>query len=287
MTDFRSSPTVTSALHKTNYHGTENVLFLIKELKLKEFIYIGTCYSRGHTAGVLPPDFVDLSVNFRNSYEKSKLEAECLVRKFCKDHQQRLRVFRPSTICGRLIEAPFGAVTKFDVFYSWVAWCLRMKLKMSRMPVKDIYQKSFSLPFRIACREDSGLNIVPADYAAKVIFQVCDQQDPGESYYLVNNEETLHRDYVKWMLEVANVSGTTFVRDVPGDLNDFEVLYYKTIGLIFTPYVSADPMLFDIENLKPVLVRAGLACPVVDKKNFMKLMVYAKISDFGLKDKVA
>jgi hypothetical protein len=287
MTDFRMSSTVSRALHKTNYHGTENILFLLKELQVKEFIYIGTCYSRGSAVGVLPPDFVDLSVNFRNPYEKSKLEAECMVRKFCKNHQQRLRVFRPSTICGRLIESPSGAVTKFDVFYSWVAWCLRMKLKMSRMSSKDIYRESFSLPFRIACREDSGLNIVPADYAAKVICQVCVQQDPGESYYLVNNQETMHRDYVRWMLEVANVSGTTFVRDVPGNLNDLEALYYKTIGLIFTPYVSAAPMLFDTENLKSVLVRSGLSCPTINKANFMKLMMYAKTSDFGLKDKIA
>lgn len=287
MTDFRDTSTVIKALHKTNYQGTENILSLVKELKVKEFIYIGTCYSRGDAGGKLPPDFVDLSVDFRNPYEKSKLEAECMVRKVCIGCKQRFRVFRPSTICGRLIELPFGAVTKYDVFYSWVAWCLRMKLKMSGMPIKDMYQKTFPLSFRIACREDSGLNIVPVDYAAKVIYQVCIQQDPGESYYLVNNAETMHRDYVCWMLEVANVSGTTFVRNVPEDFNDLETFYYKTIGSIFTPYVSSDPMLFDTENLRSALACAGLECPSVDRKNFMKLMMSAKACNFGLKDKVA
>ncbi len=286
-TDFRSTPSVKKLLYKTNYEGTKSILSLVEKLEIKEFVYIGTSYSRGYAKGQLQPDFMDFSVAFRNPYETSKLEAEKIVREFCKKHKQRFRVFRPSTICGRLIEEPFGLVTKFDVFYSWVAWCLRMKQKHGKISVDNIYKESFSLPFRIACREDSGLNIVPADYAAKVIYQVCVQKDAGESYYLVNSSETPHRHYVSWMLEVANILSTSFVKEVPSDLNEIEAFYYKTVGLIFTPYVSSDPMLFDVKNLELVLARVNLSCPVVDKNNFMKLMTYAKGLDFGLKDKSA
>jgi len=248
-----------------------------------EYIHIGTAYACGYRGGRLSADVSDLSVQFRNPYEESKLRAEIMVREFCAKEKIRLRVFRPSTICGRVIESPHGAVTKFDVFYSWVAWMLRMKKKAGING--DLYVRPFDIPLRIACRSDSGLNIVPADYSAKVVYQVFIQKDPGESYYLVSNEETAHRDYVSWMLKLVNARGTSFVDQPPDEKNNAEAFYYKTVGQIFTPYVTSDPMLFDASSLTTVLARSGLACPQMTQERFLTLMAYARSSDFGLHNK--
>ncbi|NLE65686.1 MAG: NAD-dependent epimerase/dehydratase family protein [Elusimicrobia bacterium] len=284
MTDFRSTPVVEQALHKTNYDGTKAVLGLVKTCKVGEYVHVGTAYSCGYRGGKIPLAVADLSVRFRNAYERVKLKAEMMVREECAKAKIRLRVFRPVTICGRLMEKPYGAITKFDVFYSWGAFLLRMKAKAG-VPKGALYETPASLPLRVVCSPTSGLNIVPADYAAKVMYQVCIQNDPGGDYYLANNDETPHHGHLSWTPEFLNLKLGPFVPEMPGDLSDLERFHYKTVGLVLTPYTTSEPMLFDLGNLERILSRAGLRCPVVDKKNFMALLQYAKQFDFGLKER--
>ncbi|NTV29622.1 MAG: NAD-dependent epimerase/dehydratase family protein [Candidatus Omnitrophica bacterium] len=283
LTDFRSSTNVQIALNQVNCIGTRNILQLLDDMSVGEFVYVGSAYSCGLAQGIILPNHVNFSAKFRNPYEKTKLMAEEYVREYCATKKLRLRVFRPSTICGRLMEEPFGSVTKFDVFYSWVAWFMRLKMKAG-IHLDKIYETPLDLPVRIACREDAGLNIVPADFAAKAMYKITIGRASCDSCYLVNDAETPHRDYVSWMIEFLNIKGTTFVNKVPEDArNDYELFYYKTIGQIFTPYVISEPMLFDTSNISSELSRDGLLCPRIDKTNFFKLLSFAKEASFGLK----
>jgi len=281
LTDFRNAPNVIDALKRTNFHGTQQVLELASSLEVGEFCYVGTAYSCGETSGDIAPDLIDQSKKFRNPYEKTKLEAELLVRDLFRKTGKRCRYFRPSTICGRLIEPPLGAINKFDVFYSWAAFFLHMKLK--RLGTwKDKYTDPVDLDLRICYSPDSGLNIVPADYAAKVMYQVCVQGDPGESYHLVNEQETPHSVYIPNMLKTLNIRGTKKTDRVPEEMNGLERFYYKTVGRVFTPYITSGPMLFSTKNLRKVLDRAGLSCPAVEDERFSLLMERAKERDFGV-----
>jgi len=280
-TDFRSSPEVRVAVNRTNTDGTRKILNLVSQIKVLEFIYIGSAYACGRDSGIIAPDYINLNSEFRNPYELSKLQAEILVRDFSKRCGVRCRFFRPATICGRLIEKPLGATNKFDVFYSWLAWFLRMKIK-HKSEKHLIYENKVRLDLRVAFNNQSGLNIVPADFIAKVIYEVCMQGDKGESYYLVNRSETPHRDYITWMLNYINIDGVSFVGEIPNAKNKIENFYYKTVGLIFTPYIDSNPMLFDTSNLDSVLRKAKLHCPPINESNFKFLLDYARRYDFGL-----
>ena len=284
LTDFRDSPHVVDALKRTNIHGTKQILQLISNLKIGEFCYVGSAYSCGETTGDIKPDYINSNQKFRNPYEKTKLEAEIIVRDFAKKTKIRCRYFRPSTICGRLIEAPLGAVSKFDVFYSWAAFFLRMKLKRMKT-FKDEYIDPVDLNIRISYNLKSGLNIVSADYAAKLMYKICMQDDIGENYHLVNKQETPHGLYIPVMLNILNIKGTKQTNNIPDDKNVLEELYYKTVGVVFTPYITSEPMLFDIRNLENIMKSAELHCPPVDEKNFTILINYAKQYNFGLKSK--
>jgi len=279
LTDFRSTPGAVASLRRVNVEGTRRVLDLISELQVREFCYVSTAYACGDASGPIQPDLVNPSAQFRNPYEQTKLEAEIQVRRFAARSSTRCRYFRPSAICGRLLEQPRGAICKFDVFYAWAAFLLRLKRKQAG--ISDAADPGV-LDMRICYNRASGLNIVPADFAAKVMCSVCEQDDPGESYHLVNNAETPHELYIPQMLRTIGVSGVTHVPRIPEDQNGQEKLYYKSVGAFYTPYITCGEMRFDAGNLQHVLSRDGLSCPAIGHREFALLMAYAKLHDFGL-----
>jgi thioester reductase-like protein len=228
------------------------------------------------------PDYINLNQEFRNPYELSKLEAEIQSRNFAKDTGIKFRCFRPSTIGGRLIEAPLGMIHKFDVFYGYAAsW---FYIKMGLIPHYDErYSFPVSLDAAVCYNVNSGLNIVPADYAAKVMYEVCMHNHSDESFHLVNNTETPHDVCINAIFETFNIQGVRVVDKIPSKLNRVESFYYKTAGKIFTPYLVSEPMLFNTVNLSDMLMKANLCCPRVDKDRFMILIDYAKEYDFGIK----
>jgi len=280
-TDLRHNPGIEKLLRKTNVIGTQKILELISTLKLGEFCYVGTAYSCGVCSGEVRPDVVELNRKFRNAYERSKLEAEILVRDFSRKNRLKCRYFRPSVTCGRLIENPLGSINKFDVFYKWGAFFLQIKTKLVKN-TKDLYGVPVTLDVRTCYNAKAGLNIVPVDYVAKVMYQVCVQNDPNESYHLVNSEETPHEDYIGIMLKSLKVDGVKHVPNIPVKQNKMEKIYYKTTGSIFTPYISGPSMKFNTSNLDRVLNNSKIQCPPVDKKTFPILMEYALKHDFGI-----
>ncbi len=282
LTDFRDSEPVVAALERVNVRGTVRTLALAEQLDLREYIYTGSAYACGMASGVIAPDFVDLSQRFRNPYERSKLLAEVEVRAWAARTGRRFRCFRPSSIAGQLLEQPLGYMPKFDVFYAWAAMLLRMKAQL--LPAgADLYQPA-ALPLRIRYSLDSGLDIVPVDYAAKAMVAVCRQDDSGESYHLTNpHGETPHEDYIGWMLQTAGIDGVRRVEGDPAGPNELEALYYRTVGKIYTPYILMPPMRFDTGSLALAVARAGLHCPVIDAEQFGILMAYAREQHFGLR----
>ncbi len=281
LTDFRSDSRTKEKLENINVKGTQRLLRLLEQLNIKQFIYIGSAYSCGNKIGKVDPSYTNLEEQFRNPYEKSKLEAELLVRTFCKEKKLRYKIFRPTTISGRLLENPLGSVSKFDVFYGWAAYFLRLKLKQG-VPAEKLFTQPATIPIRIAANLKAGLNIIPADYAAKILYQVCiDEKLRPINYHLANPKDALHGEYIQWMLDFLKVKGCSFVAEVPKDLNEMEKFYYRTVGKILTPYIIGENMEFSVENLGEILNK--VKCPRINENNFKTLMEFAKQKGFGIK----
>jgi len=281
LTDFRNTPSAIKGLDEINIRGTNRLLELISALKIEEIIYVGTAYSCGSATGLVKPNYVNLDEQFRNYYEKTKLIAEINFRNHAQRERMKYRVFRPLGICGRLIERPMGAICKYDIFYGWAIFFLKQKYKKYKT-FDGIYNKTYKLPIRIWINFNSGLNVVPADYAAKIMYAVCFNKDSDSSYHLVNDVEIPHRVHVKIILDSMGIEGYNLVGGDPEGKNELEKLYYKTVGAIFTPYVISDSVEYDIENIKLVRRKINLDCPKMTKNNFVKLINYAKDHYFGL-----
>lgn len=282
VTDFRHAPEAVQLLETVNLKGTKRMVELAKSLNVGEFDFVSTAYACGETFGDIAPDYVNLNQGFRNPYERVKLQAEMVVRDFQKETGIKCRYFRPSVICGRLMEHELGTTPKFDVFYLWAAFFLRWKMKLLSNGVVDVYETPLEMDLRFWGNRDAGLNIVPVDYVVKVMWEVCKQDAPGESFHLVGDRETLHLEYSAAILDWMNISGARFVDEPPMDLNRIESFYYKTVGKIFKPYATQSPINFLVDNLTAVTTTANLTCPPIDDTNLRILLNYAKKHQFGL-----
>jgi long-chain acyl-CoA synthetase len=133
-----------------NVNGTRNVLDLAEEAvkagSLKSFTYIGTAYVAGHREGLIREDELDKGQTFRNTYEKTKCEAEKLVR-------SRMNVIptvitRPSIIVG---DSRTGETTSFKTLY----WPLKIYVKHKWRTVPGF--------------PDAAIDLVPVDYVANAV----------------------------------------------------------------------------------------------------------------------
>jgi thioester reductase-like protein len=154
-----------------NVTGTERMLDFADLCRqrggLRNFSYISTAYVAGTHTGDFGEDQLDVGQEFRNPYERSKFEAERLVRR----HHDRLpiKIFRPSIVVG---EQTSGWTASFNVLYS---------------PLKAFARGSLrALP----ARRSAPVDVVPVDYVADAVFELTGQPtSEPETFHLVAGEK--------------------------------------------------------------------------------------------------
>jgi len=158
------------ASRRINVIGTANVLELAwlcaRRGGLRSFSHISTAYVAGTHRGGFGESDLDLGQDFHNPYERSKFEAEALVRLHAPELP--VRVFRPSIIVG---DSRTGWTPAFNVLY----W-----------PLKAYARGLYSL---IPARLDSPVDVVPVDYVADAIVELGARPAPaGQTYQLTAGE---------------------------------------------------------------------------------------------------
>jgi thioester reductase-like protein len=150
-----------------NVAGTQRVLEFAELCRdrggLQHFSYISTAYVAGTHTGQFSEDQLDVGQDFRNSYERSKFEAEKLVR--ARDAELPIQVLRPSIVVG---ERTSGWTASFNVLYS---------------PLKAF--AGGTLP-AIPARRSAPVDVVPVDYVADAVFELSNRPaDERGTYHLV------------------------------------------------------------------------------------------------------
>ncbi len=160
---FELAPQVARAI---NVDGTRRVLELAERCHaagtLRRMSYISTAYVAGQHAGCFSEDDLDVGQRFRNTYEQSKFEAECLIARL--REYLPITVFRPSIIVG---ERNSGWTASFNVLY----WPLRAFARGAYI----------ALP----ARRDSPVDVVPVDYVADAVFALSQcREAEGVTFHL-------------------------------------------------------------------------------------------------------
>jgi thioester reductase-like protein len=147
---------------RVNVDGTRNVVELAERCPgLERLTYISTAYVAGEPRGVFREDQLDVGQRFRNPYERSKFEAERMIRE--RANGMPLQVLRPSIIVG---DSRTGRTSSFNVLYGPLKAFAR-----GRIPA-------------IPARRSAPVDIVPVDYVADRTYELL-TDGPDGTFHLV------------------------------------------------------------------------------------------------------
>ncbi len=151
-----------SVAQRINIGGTEQILRLAKSAPTVKLNHISTAYVAGNTSAIVEPSALDLSRPFRNAYERTKAEAEALVRDA--SSELNICIFRPSIIVG---DSVTGETSAFNVIY---------------IPAKLIVKGFF---LRFPALPHIPFDVVPVDYVADAIVYLSGlEHQSGTCYHL-------------------------------------------------------------------------------------------------------
>jgi thioester reductase-like protein len=235
---------------------------------LRRFSYISTAYVAGNHHGAFGEDDLDVGQSFRNAYERSKFEAEQLVRSYME--QLPIQIFRPSIVVG---EQSTGWTSSFNVLYS---------------PLKAFEQGM--LP-ALPARRSAPVDVVPVDYVADAVFHLSNAPENGATttYHLVAG------DRATTVGRLIDMSAARVGRRKPVVIPPrlFRRMVYPVIsrggrervrrGLkrseAFFPYFAMD-VNYDASRAREQLEPAGISVPPIESY-FDRLVGYATRAQWG------
>jgi len=255
-----------------NVDGTRRVLEFAERCQarggLRRMSYISTAYVAGEHAGCFSEDDLDHGQRFRNGYEQSKFEAECLVHRSLEELP--ITVFRPSIIVG---EQHSGWTGSFNVLY----WPLRVFSRGTYV----------ALPGRHAAPVD----VVPVDYVADAVLALSRiPEAEGATFHLTAGTQAssvgelielatrFFRRRVPWLVDPSVYHRAVHPMLLRG-AQDERVRMALQRSEVYFPYFAMR-VHFDDRRARVALRGAGIATPPL-ASYFDRLVRFAIASQWG------
>jgi nucleoside-diphosphate-sugar epimerase len=246
---------------------TKNIFTLFHPF-IKKFIYIGTAFSSGEREGLIDNDFhnLDFIPDHRNAYENAKFHSENFIADQCKAIGLPYQILRPSVIGGKMLgEENNYFISKYMVFY--------LLAKFFHFTAQ---RRNDQENVRFIINENTGLNIIPVDYVAKVIVKTFERNDILQ-LNIVNDKSFNFAKGLQLIMNEVGYTNFTLIRNT-ADFeykNTIEKLYYESIGKHLKPYFITPPNEYDT-----VLLNSILEIPQIDNNVFTNMIRYAKLNNF-------
>jgi long-chain acyl-CoA synthetase len=235
---------------------------------LRSFSYISTAYVAGDHAGVFGEHQVDVGQRFRNPYERSKYEAEQLVRRHMDDLP--ISIFRPSIVVG---DRRTGWTQSFNVLYG---------------PLRAFARGAYAA---VPARRSALVDVVPVDYVADAIFALSEHRPAdGATYHLCAGDDA------PTVGELVDLAAARFERRAPVSLPP--ALYRRVVhpvakratrgrqrrmlrrSEVYFPYFEVDTVFADART-RAALTPLGVRRPAVFPGYFDRLVDFAVRADWG------
>ncbi len=254
---------------KSNVGGTTNVLAVAKAAGIRHFHHVSTAYVCGLRSGTVREDDLDVGQEFGNDYERSKVEAERMVRDA--DHLDTVTVLRPSIIVG---DSRTGFTSTYHGFYV----ILRLGHTLLPHVPWGIMSRSAIVQVLGTCDEDTK-NLVPVDWVSAAMAHIV--QTPaarGRTFHLTNPRPVPIETIARTVEEAVRARLTA--AQGPEQRQDGSWLAEKLLGQmdVYKTYLRDDPV-FDRTNTNSVT--SHLPCPELDAATLRKLADFAIDNEFG------
>ena len=247
-------------IRATNVIGTEHVLRFSSSFKrLTNLYYISTAYACGLGRGKVPEGPLPKNTQFNNVYEKSKYDAECLVR----NSGLPFTIIRPSILTGdsRTGEA---RSERSRMIYGFILAIYQSLLRLFA-DEKEFWKKwekrgettPYSLDLRLYGSELATKNLITVDDAVNVCLAIQQSQDKtGKTFNVVNEHNLSLGTMLEALQSLLKVEGIIFkpglsFADIKGNQNPAEHFVYKATTP-FHPYVSMPEPLWITDNVKGI-----------------------------------
>ncbi|NLX14864.1 MAG: NAD-dependent epimerase/dehydratase family protein [Phycisphaerales bacterium] len=263
----------------TNLEGAAALIEWAQAHNIKEFFGVSTAYTCGWNRGVIAEDFHWPRPDFQTDYERSKWQAEILMRDWAEQSGGKLTLFRPSFLVG---DSETGYTCQFAGFYQ-----LARLIGVLKQHYSDPGNgKLTHIPLRIPGRPESPQNIVPIDFVARIIDEVIHEpRFHGRIYHLTNPEPPTNDMMKRFYEHYFGLYGGYFADfdEVVGHCTPAESLLWEQFHLL-TPRTVHNP-LFDCANTREVMAARRIEFPTLDLDRLTKLLDYATACDWGRQTK--
>jgi thioester reductase-like protein len=229
---------------RTNTAGTAAVLDLARRCaRLRRLDHISTAFVAGRRAGLVLEDELDEGQQHHNNYERSKFEAEQLVRAAAAELP--VAVHRPSIVTcdrrgGEL--SPQGAVARLMLAYAAGA--------LARLPG----------------RPEARLDLVPADVVADAVFALASRDATiGGCFHLAAGPARATPLSAVRDLAAEHFRRPSLLLDGPLDATDPDAppAALREELALYAPYLAGGPD-FDVTGVTRVLAGTGIAVPPLE-----------------------
>ncbi len=233
---------------RTNVSGVEHFLDSAAQIRgFKRFHYIGTAYVAGIRQGRVLESELDTGQEHRNTYERSKFEAEIMLRSRMTDIP--ITIYRPSVV---ICDSQTGQASDHNGVYR----VLRMYLQ-------------HRLPF-LPGEPDSLLDLIPVDYVCEAIFRLANSRNAvGGCFHITAGQRgtTTLRDIQELSSRYSGspefrlISKADFDLFIAGQTRHLPEAEQKLLGELahYLPYLFCR-MWFDNSN---TVAETGLTAPPV------------------------
>lgn len=254
----------------TNILGTQQVLDLCKESNIRHLHHFSTAYVAGDYRGEFTEEMFDVGQTLCNDYEKSKFEAERMVREA--DFLDSLTIYRPSIVVG---DSQTFYTSAYNGYYAI--------LKLAHTLVNRLMLGETSgrrLLSALGMNGSERKNFVPVDWVIAVFTHIFTHQElHGKTYHLTNSSPTPITEMVDTIQDaVETYSKLAQQNDAQHTSEDWFQQNYAEQGAIFQGYFNDDPA-FVSQNTPTVAPH--LPCPRVDHAALLAMSHFAITHNFG------
>jgi nucleoside-diphosphate-sugar epimerase len=254
-------------VYDTNYLGTLRVLDFAKAHGIGELHYFSTFGSSGRLhegivreiPGIRPP-------SFRNTYERTKWEAERQIWHAQVRGEIQATIYRPSIVVG---DSLYGRYEQFNVFNHPFDIASSVRTKLCKKQKIDPRSGTLRYELRLPGDANATLNIVPLDFVIDTVMKICAVPgSTGRVYHIVNP----HPPSLRLTMEVFKRNepweGLRWEKYRPEDgfLNPFEKFISKQIGFLAS-YLEGEAT-YDYSNVQAILAFHG-GLPPLDNTVFL------------------
>lgn len=246
----------------TNVRGVENVIRFLQGSDAA-FYHVSTAYVAGNRRGRILETELDGGQQFRNMYERSKYEAEAIVRQAFAEERLRGGIFRPGIIVGDSRE---GRISQFLNVYSFLR--LADLAESARM--------NGHARLRLRGNPHAEIGLASVDWISEALWRIIEADGPaGKTYHLTNPNPCTLQDLQTWANSFV-ASGKVrleFTEAPAAPLTPIEAAIDASFRS-YLPYMTFQPT-FDRTHTDRALA-GTLPFPVVGPELLTTLLHYAR-----------